>query len=67
MTKYTFEKANGNGMSQCQKCGVIEWDCFAYKVKEFNNKRVCAECKKHMENGTEHLIEIKWMDFTPKY
>lgn len=67
MSKYTFEKANGNGMSQCQKCGVIEWDCFAYKVKEFNNKRVCAECKKHMENGTEHLIEIKWNNFKPKY
>ena len=46
MNKYTFEEANGNGLSQCQKCGIIEWDCFMYKVKEFDNKRVCYDCKK---------------------
>ena len=67
MNKYTFEKANGNGQSQCQKCGAIEWDCFMYKVKEFDDKRVCVECKKHMENNTENLIEIKWRGFVPKF
>lgn len=67
MSKYTFEKANGNGQSQCQKCGIVSWDCFMYKVKEFDNKRVCTDCKKHMENNTEHLIEIKWNGFEPKY
>lgn len=67
MSKYTFEKANGNGQSQCQKCGIVEWDCFMYKVKEFDDHRVCAECKKHMENNTEHLIKIQWRGFTPKY
>lgn len=67
MNKYTFEKANGNGQSQCQKCGAVEWDCFMYKVKEFDDKRVCAECKKHMENNTENLIEIKWRGFVPKF
>lgn len=67
MSKYTFEKTNGNGQSQCQKCGTIEWDCFMYKVKEFDNHRVCGDCKKHMENNTEHLIKIKWKGFKPKY
>ena len=67
MNKYTFEKAKGNGSSQCQKCGLVSWDCFMYKVKEFDDYRVCDECKKHMENGTEHLIKIRWRDFTPQY
>ena len=66
MNKYTFEKANGNGQSQCQKCGIVEWDCFMYKVKEFDDKRVCCDCKKHMETNTENLIEIKWKGFVPK-
>ena len=67
MNKYTFEKANGEGHSQCQKCGIVSWDCFMYQVKEFDNHRVCSDCKKHMENNTEHLIEIKWRCFKPKY
>lgn len=67
MNKYTFEKANGNGQSQCQKCGTVSWDCFTYKVKEFDDKRVCCDCKKHMENNTENLIEIKWRGFVPKF
>ena len=67
MKKYNFELATGEGQSQCQKCGVICWDCFMYKVKEFDNRRVCDECKKHMENNTEHLITIQWTNFTPKY
>lgn len=67
MNKYTFIKANGNGLSQCQKCGIVSWDCFMYKVKEFDDRRVCDECKKHMENGTEDLIKIRWKNFVPKY
>lgn len=38
-----------------------------YIVKEFDNHRVCNECKKHMENNTEHLIKINWKGFKPKY
>lgn len=45
MSKYTFEKANGEGLSQCQKCDIVSWDCFMYKVKEFDNHRVCNDCK----------------------
>lgn len=67
MNNYTFEKANGNGLSQCQKCGTVTWDSFMYKVKELNDDRVCCECKKHIENDTEHLIEIKWKGFIPKF
>lgn len=67
MSKYTFEKANGEGSLQCQKCDIVSRDCFMYKVKEFDNHRVCNDCKKHMENNTEHLIEIKWDGFEPKY
>ena len=67
MNKYTFKKATGEGQSQCQKCGIVGWDCSMYEVKEFDNHRVCDVCKKHMENNTEHLIEIKWSGFKPKY
>lgn len=48
--KYTFEKATGNGQSKCIKCGTISWDCFMYKVKEFNDNRVCLDCKKLLES-----------------
>lgn len=67
MNKYTFIKANGEGQSQCQKCGSVGWDCSMYMVKEFDNHRVCSECKKHIENNTEHLIKIIWKGFKPKY
>lgn len=67
MSKYTFEKANGEGHSQCQKCGSISWDCFMFKVKEFDNGRVCYGCKRLMEDNKEHLIIIKWKGFKPKY
>lgn len=67
MSNYTFKKATGEGLSQCQKCGVICWDCFMFKVKEFDNHRVCAECKRHMENNTERLIKINRIGFKPKY
>ena len=67
MSRYTFTQANGNGQSQCQKCGAINWDIFMWKVKEFDNHRVCSNCKKHMENGTEEQITLLWIGFTPKY
>lgn len=67
MNKYTFTKANGNGQSQCQKCGSIGWDSLMYKVKEFNDERVCENCKKHMEKGTENKIKICWRGFKPKF
>lgn len=65
--KYTFERATGEGHSQCVKCGTVCWDVAFYKVKEYDNHRVCVDCKKHMENGTEELIKIKWKGFKPKY
>lgn len=65
--KYIFEQSNGNGQSQCSKCGIVEWDCFSYKVKNFDDKRVCNECKEHMENGTEDLIKIRWKGFKPRF
>lgn len=65
MNKYTFEKANGNGLSKCQKCGIIGWDSFMYKVKEFNDCRVCDDCKIHMENGTENEIKNRWSGIAP--
>lgn len=67
MSKYTFKRANGHGQSQCQKCYAIDWDYFMYKVKEFDDKRVCEDCKNHMENGTEDQIKIRWRYITPKY
>lgn len=65
MNKYIFEKSNGEGLSQCQKCGIVTWDSFTYKVKNFDDRRVCDDCKKHMENGTENEIKIRWRNFTP--
>ena len=67
MSKFTFIKTNGEGLSQCQKCGIVGWDWNMYQVKEFDDKRVCYECKQHIENNTEHLITIKWKGFKPKY
>lgn len=48
MNKYTFERANGEGLSPCKICGTVTWDCFMYKVKEFGNRRVCDKCKKDL-------------------
>ena len=67
MNNYTFKKATGEGLSQCQKCGTVSWDCSMFAVKEFDNHRVCEQCKKHMENNTEHLIKINWIGFKPNF
>lgn len=67
MNKYTFKKCEGEGQCQCVKCGTVCWSCFFYEVEEFDNHCVCEDCKKHMENGTEDQIKIKWRGFKPKY
>lgn len=58
--KYTLERANGNGQSACIICGTVNWDSFMYKVKEFNDKRVCFDCKKLLENDYGFLLEYKF-------
>lgn len=36
MNNYTFKKATGEGLSQCQKCGIVGWHCSMFEVKEFD-------------------------------
>ena len=72
MNKYTFIKANGNGLSQCQKCGVVSWDCFMYKVKEFDErtKRIkykkCPECHGEGKRYVTTCITLRQGNFQRK-
>lgn len=64
MNKYIFELANGNGHSSCRFCGVTSWDCFMWKITNFENIRACDECKIRLEHS-QKMASIMCKDYSP--